>query len=66
MELNWQLIIYSLLVVDSVGAVMMSWFGRSWWMHAAGPIAKYFPPAKGWALLYFVLVLVIGHLLGYF
>lgn len=42
----------------------MSWFGQKWWLQATGNFAKYFPPAKGWSVLYFVLVLVIGYLLG--
>lgn len=66
MEWDWQHIVYVLFLVDSVGAVLMSWFGRKWWVHAAGPVAKYFPPAKGWALMYLILILFIGHLLGYF
>lgn len=61
---QWQLILYALFLVDSVGAVLMSWFGRRWWLHTMGPLATYFPPAKGWSLLYLGLMLVIGYLLG--
>ncbi|MCA9353926.1 MAG: hypothetical protein KC877_00215 [Candidatus Kaiserbacteria bacterium] len=64
MEPHWQIIVFSLLVVDSVGAIIMSWCGRRWWIHNLGVFAEYFPPAKGWSALYFLLVLVIGHLLG--
>jgi len=66
MEWNWLDILYALLVIDSVGAVLMSWLGRKWWFQVLGPMAKYFPPAKGWTLLYLILVLFIGYLLGYF
>ena len=66
MELNWIIVLYALLVIDSVGAIIMSWFGQKWWIQLSGPFAKYFPPAKGWSTLYFVLVLIIGHLLGLF
>lgn len=64
MEQQWIIIVYALLLIDSIGAILMSWFGQKWWIQAFGPLAKYFPPAKGWALLYFILVLIIGHLLG--
>ncbi|USN88568.1 MAG: hypothetical protein H6780_03720 [Candidatus Nomurabacteria bacterium] len=64
MEINWMVIVYTLLLIDSMGAIIMSWFGQKWWLQYTGFMAKYFPPAKGWSLLYFVLVLVIGHLLG--
>lgn len=67
MESNWMLvtILYTLLLIDSMGAIIMSWFGQKWWMQL-GWFATYFPPAKGWAMMYFVLVLVIGYLLGIF
>lgn len=64
MDNNWIVVVYVLLLIDSVGAIVMSWFGQKWWINSTGQFAKYFPPAKGWAVLYFVLVLIIGHLLG--
>ncbi len=64
MDYKWLIIIYTLLLIDSMGAIIMSWFGQKWWLQATGSFAKYFPPAKGWSVLYFVLVLVIGYLLG--
>ena len=64
MDLNWVVIIYTLFLIDSIGAVVMSWFGQKWWIDYAGPVAKYFPPAKGWTMIYFCLILVIGYLLG--
>lgn len=64
MEIDWTIVIYTLLLIDSMGAIVMSWFGQKWWVQYAGPIAKHFPPAKGWAVMYFSLVLVIGYLLG--
>ena len=66
MELNWVVIIYTLLLIDSMGAILVSWFGQKWWMDFVGPMSKYFPPAKGWAVVYFILVLVIGYLLNLF
>ncbi|MCA9362416.1 hypothetical protein KC906_03495 [Candidatus Kaiserbacteria bacterium] len=64
MELNWTFILYTLLLIDSMGAIIMSWFGQKWWLQYTGRFASYFPPAKGWSVLYFILVLVIGYLLG--
>lgn len=64
MEIDWTAVVYVLLLIDSMGAILVAWFGRKWWLQSVGPLAKYFPPAKGWAVLYFILVLVIGHLLG--
>ena len=64
MEFDWQTIIYLLFLLDSLGVILMSWFGKKWWQTYAGPVAVYFPPAKGWALLYFILILIIGYLLG--
>tara|TARA_B100000508_G_scaffold92650_2_gene72331 strand:- start:3549 stop:3749 length:201 start_codon:yes stop_codon:yes gene_type:complete len=64
MEFDWMFILYTVLLVDSMVALFMSWFGQKWWIHAIGPLSKHFPPAKGWAVLYFVLVLIIGYLAG--
>jgi len=64
MELDWKIILFTLLLIDSMGAILVAWFGQKWWMHVAGSFAKYFPAAKGWSVLYFCLVLVIGYTLG--
>ncbi|MCB9815255.1 hypothetical protein H6785_01570 [Candidatus Nomurabacteria bacterium] len=66
MEINWVVVIYTLLLIDSMGVIIMSWFGQKWWLQFTGPMAKYFPPAKGWAVIYFTLVLAIGYLLRLF
>lgn len=64
MEIHWIFVFYVVFLVDSIGAVLMSWFGQKWWMVHASPISRYFPAAKGWAMLYFAAVLIIGKLLG--
>jgi len=64
MEIQWTIILFTLLLIDSIGAILVAWFGQKWWTHAAGPLATYFPAAKGWSVLYFVLVLIIGYALG--
>ncbi|MEY3784349.1 MAG: hypothetical protein RLZZ230_671 [Candidatus Parcubacteria bacterium] len=66
MNIHWMVIIYTIVLVDSIGAIIMSWFGTQWWMKYTGSIAIHFPPSKGWSVVYFLLVLVIGYLLGVF
>jgi predicted small integral membrane protein len=59
MTWTWLEILYALLVVDSLGAVTVAWFGRRWFLEYARVPAKFFPPAKGWAVLYFVLACLL-------
>jgi hypothetical protein len=65
MEINWLAIIYTLFLVNSMGAIIVAWFGSKWWIYSVGTFANWFPPAKGWSVLYLVLVLAIGYLLGF-
>lgn len=65
-ELNWQVVIFFILLIDSLGAVLLAWFGQSIWSKFFSPVARFFPMAKGWAVLYLGLVLLIGYLLGVF
>ena len=65
MEYTWEQIVFFILLIDSVGAVLVAFLGKKWWMQCAGPLGKYFPAAKGWALYYLILVLFIGYLLGF-
>jgi hypothetical protein len=65
-ELQWELIVFFILLIDSLGAVLLAWFGPGLWSKYFSVLAKFFPMAKGWALLYLVLVLFIGYLLGIF
>ena len=64
MEIDWKIVLFTLLLIDSMGAILVAWFGQKWWIHLVGPLAKYFPPAKGWSVLYFMLVLMLGYALG--
>lgn len=52
-------IISYMLLFDSLGAVWIAFIGRKWFVHNFHAISRFFPPAKGWALLYFVLALFI-------
>lgn len=55
-------IIFYLLLVDSIGANIVSFFGTNWYTKKFNVFAKYFPAKKSWALLYLALVLWIGYL----
>ena len=56
---TWIQIIAILLVVDSLGAMWIAWFGKRWFLQYFSIFARYFPPAKGWTTWYFVLTLII-------
>lgn len=56
---TWIQIFALLLVLDSIGAVWMTWCGQRWFIHHMGVLAKYLPPAKGWALWYLILACII-------
>ncbi|MCF6277059.1 MAG: hypothetical protein L3J07_04475 [Candidatus Magasanikbacteria bacterium] len=58
------IIFFYILLVDSVGANAISWFGvKKWYKGNFSIMARYFPATKGWTIYYFVLVLVIGYLI---
>ena len=64
MNFSIEVIIFYLLLVDSVGANLVSWGGeRSWYRKNFRLISRYFPATKGWTTYYLVLVLWIGVLL---
>jgi len=64
MEIDWKIVLFTLLLIDSMGAILVAWFGQKWWTDLFAPVAKYFPAAKGWSILYFTLVLMLGYALG--
>jgi hypothetical protein len=59
MEYTWIDIVAILILLDSMGALWFAWFGNRWFIHHMGVLAKYIPPAKGWALWYFILACFI-------
>lgn len=63
MEYSWIKILSVLLIIDSVGALWVTWFGQQWYLHHLGVMAKYLPPAKGWAVWYFLLACIIFTLI---
>lgn len=43
-----------MLVLDSLGALWIAVFGRKWFIHNFHGLSRFFPPAIGWATLYFI------------
>jgi hypothetical protein len=61
--MSLEAIIFYLLLIDSVGCVLVVWFGEQWYTMHFRLFARLFPPARGWAVYYFILVLWVGSLL---
>ncbi len=59
-----EVVIFYLLLVDSISINIIAWFFPSWYKKNTKNWYKYFPPSKGWAIWYLVLVLWIGYLLN--
>jgi hypothetical protein len=60
--MSLEAIVFYLLFIDSLGAIALVWLGEEWYVHHLRLLSRFFPPAKGWATYYFVLVLWIGWL----
>jgi len=56
-------IIFYLLLIDAISCNLLVVFGSDWYAKHLRVFSRWFPPAKGWALYYLVLVLWIGSLL---
>ncbi len=56
-------IIWYLFLIDSLGAVILSFCCAGWYKKNYKGIYKHFPATKGWCLAYFVLVLWVGSAL---
>lgn len=59
-----EIIIFYLLLIDSLGCNLVVWFGEKWYTKHFRLISRFFPPAKGWSLYYLILVLWIGSLIS--
>lgn len=55
-------VIFYLLLLDSIVANIIAFFGETWYIHHFRLISRFFPLSKGWTIYYFVLVLYIGYL----
>ena len=58
-----EIIIFYILLVDSIGANLVVLFGSKWYTKHFRIISRAFPPAPGWALYYLILVLWVGSLI---
>ncbi|MCH9621655.1 MAG: hypothetical protein S4CHLAM20_10800 [Chlamydiia bacterium] len=56
------IIIFILLLIDSLSCVLVMWCGDKWYTTHFRWFSRMFPPAKGWSLFYFILSLWIGYL----
>ena len=59
MDYGWLDILAFIFLIDSLGAVGVAFFGQQWYLHHMGVLGRYFPPAKGWAALYFLVALLL-------
>lgn len=61
--MSFQEIVFYLLLVDSIGANLLSWggVGEKWYKNLR-LFSRYFPATKGWTIYYLLLVLWIGYL----
>jgi hypothetical protein len=62
MEWTLETIVFFLLLIDSVGANWVSWFGHKWYVRHFRMLSRLFPDTKGWTAYYLILVLWIGYL----
>ncbi len=67
METTIWIVVFYLLLIDSVGANIVSWFGfRKWYQGNFRIMSKYFPVTRGWTTYYLILVIIIGYILHSF
>jgi hypothetical protein len=55
-------IIFVLLLIDSIATNLIVYFGEQWYIKHFRWISRFFPPAKGWAFYYLILMMWIGSL----
>ncbi len=61
------IIIFYLLLIDSIGANLMAWSnGQRWFQRHFRIFSRYFPLTRGWTTLYLILVIFIGIILSNF
>ena len=58
-------IVFYLLLIDALGANVVSWLGfRKWYTGNFRLLSKYFPATRGWTTYYLVLVIFIGWIIN--
>ena len=64
MDYTLEVIIFLVLLIDSIGANLMAWTdGRTWYQKHFRLMSRYFPITKGWTTYYLFLVLLMGLML---
>jgi len=56
-------ILWYIILIDSIGANLTTWFFPKWYKKTYKRTSKIFPASKGWCTWYFVLVLWLGFAL---
>lgn len=61
MDFTLEIIVFYILLIDSIGANLFSWLGgQKWYSKNFRIFSRYFPLTRGWTTYYFILVLWIG------
>ena len=64
MELSLEVIVFLILLIDSIGANIFAWSdGERWYKKNFRIFSRYFPITKGWTTYYLILVLWMGVML---
>lgn len=65
MNFSIEVLIFYILLIDSIGANLVAWFGigEKWYLKNLRIISRYFPPSRGWTTYYLILVILIGLLI---
>jgi len=53
-------VIFVLILIDSIGANLVAWFGEKWYRKTFRTLSRVFPPTKGWTAVYLFLVILLG------
>lgn len=61
MVLGVEGIIWYLILIDAIGANIMSWFFAGWYKKNLRWWNKHVPASKGWSVWYLILVLWVGY-----
>ena len=54
-------VLFYLLLIDSFGCNIVSWFFPNWYKKRFKKVSKHFPATKGWSISYLLLVLWVGY-----
>lgn len=57
-----KIIIFYLLLIDSLVAVFLSFFGEKWYIKHFRILSRFVPLKKAWVIYYLILVFWIGYL----